>query len=126
MYQTIRYEKQENIGIITIDRPEALNALNSTVILELIDVIGQVEQDGELLRLQSVISFAPVPLREVLARIALPYASLQLGFAPLAADAGLFEAAAYDGSDDYRLFFRGAALERITEEMLLFPALSHA
>ena len=48
MYQTIRYEKQENIGIITIDRPEALNALNSTVILELIDVIGQVEQDGEL------------------------------------------------------------------------------
>ena len=48
MYQTICYEKQENIGIITIDRPEALNALNSTVILELIDVIGQVEQDGEL------------------------------------------------------------------------------
>ena len=31
MYQTIRYEKQENIGIITIDRPEALNALNSQV-----------------------------------------------------------------------------------------------
>ena len=53
MYQTIRYEKQENIGIITIDRPEALNALNSTVILELIDVIGQVEQDGELTSVSS-------------------------------------------------------------------------
>ena len=48
MYQTIRYEKNGNIGIATINRPEALNALNSTVILELIDVIGQVEQDGEL------------------------------------------------------------------------------
>ena len=32
MYQTLRYEKQENIGILTINRPEALNALNSTVI----------------------------------------------------------------------------------------------
>ena len=91
-----------------------------------LDCFAVLKQDGELLRLQSVISFAPVPLREVLARIPLPYASLQLGFAPLPADACLFEAAVYDGSDDYRLFFRGAALERIAEEMLLFPALSHA
>lgn len=35
MYQTIRYEKNGNIGIATINRPEALNALNSTVISEL-------------------------------------------------------------------------------------------
>ena len=35
MYQTLRYEKQENIGILTINRPEALNALNSTVIGDL-------------------------------------------------------------------------------------------
>ena len=34
MYQTIRYEKNGNIGIVTINRPEALNALNSTVISE--------------------------------------------------------------------------------------------
>ena len=27
MYQTVRYEKQDNIGIATINRPEALNAL---------------------------------------------------------------------------------------------------
>ena len=32
MYQTVRYEKKENIGIATINRPEALNALNSTVV----------------------------------------------------------------------------------------------
>ena len=32
MYQTVRYEKNDNIAIVTINRPEALNALNSTVI----------------------------------------------------------------------------------------------
>ena len=35
MYQTIHYEKQDNIAIVTIDRPEALNALNGDVIAEL-------------------------------------------------------------------------------------------
>ena len=48
MYQTVRYEKQENIAIVTIDRPEALNALNGTVIEELSAVIGEVEKDGTL------------------------------------------------------------------------------
>ena len=48
MYQTIRYEKNGNIGIATINRPEALNALNSTVISELEQVIGEVEKDTEL------------------------------------------------------------------------------
>ena len=48
MYQTIRFEKQDNIAIITINRPEALNALNSTVIGELEQVITQVEQDSTL------------------------------------------------------------------------------
>ena len=43
MYQTIRFEKQDNIAIITINRPEALNALNSTVVGELEQVIGEVE-----------------------------------------------------------------------------------
>ena len=42
MYQTIRYEKQENIGILTINRPEALNALNSTVIGDLEQAIAEV------------------------------------------------------------------------------------
>ena len=48
MYQTIRYEKQENIGILTINRPEALNALNSTVIGDLEQAISEVEKDAEL------------------------------------------------------------------------------
>ena len=48
MYQTIRYEKNGNIGIATINRPEALNALNSTVISELEQVISVVEKDAEL------------------------------------------------------------------------------
>ena len=48
MYQTLRYEKQENIGILTINRPEALNALNSTVIGDLEQAIAEVEKDAEL------------------------------------------------------------------------------
>ena len=48
MYQTIRYEKQDNIGILTINRPEALNALNSTVSSELEQLISEVEKDAEL------------------------------------------------------------------------------
>lgn len=48
MYQTVHYEKNGNIGILTINRPEALNALNSTVIGELELVINEVEKDGEL------------------------------------------------------------------------------
>ncbi len=48
MYQTLRYEKNENIGVVTISRPEALNALNSTVIGELEDLIAKVEKDEEL------------------------------------------------------------------------------
>ena len=43
MYQTVRYEKQDNIGIATINRPEALNALNSQVIADLEALIGEVE-----------------------------------------------------------------------------------
>lgn len=48
MYQTICYEKKDNIAIITINRPEALNALNSTVIGELEQVISEVEKDVSL------------------------------------------------------------------------------
>ena len=42
MYQTLRYEKQENIAILTINRPEALNALNSTVIGDLEQAITEI------------------------------------------------------------------------------------
>ena len=36
MYQTIKYEVKENIAYVTINRPEALNALNKTVLEELL------------------------------------------------------------------------------------------
>lgn len=45
---TIRYEKQDNIGIITIDRPEALNALNTAVFNELEPLVGEIERDATL------------------------------------------------------------------------------
>ena len=47
MYQTIRYEKNGSIGIATINRPEALNALNSTVISALEQLITAVGRDTE-------------------------------------------------------------------------------
>ena len=48
MYQNIHYDKQHDIAIITIDRAEALNALNSAVISELETVVGEVEADRSL------------------------------------------------------------------------------
>lgn len=48
MYQTVRYEKKDRIGIATINRPEALNALNSQVIADLEALISEVEKDTEL------------------------------------------------------------------------------
>ena len=43
MGNTVRYEKQDNIAIVTIDRAEALNALNSDVIAELEQVVTALE-----------------------------------------------------------------------------------
>ena len=45
MYQTIKYEVKENIGFVTINRPEALNALNKTVLEELFDVFNKIDDD---------------------------------------------------------------------------------
>ena len=48
MSQTVRFEKKDNIALVTIDRPEALNALNSTVIAELEQVVTELENDGTI------------------------------------------------------------------------------
>ncbi len=48
MYQTIRYEKNENIGILTINRPQALNALNAEVVGDLERVLDDIEHDSAL------------------------------------------------------------------------------
>ncbi|MET0017069.1 enoyl-CoA hydratase-related protein [Oscillibacter sp.] len=48
MYTTIHYEVNDGIGIASINRPEALNALNSTVIGELEKLMGEIEADKTL------------------------------------------------------------------------------
>ena len=48
MYQTIKYEVKNNIGYVTISRPEALNALNRTVLEELFDVFHRIEEDADV------------------------------------------------------------------------------
>lgn len=42
----VKLEKQGHVGIMTIDRQEALNALNSAVLTDLDAAIDQAEQDA--------------------------------------------------------------------------------
>ena len=48
MYKTLHIEKTDNIVILTIDRPEALNALNTAVITELEQAVTELERDVTL------------------------------------------------------------------------------
>lgn len=48
MYETIKYEVKNNIGYVTISRPEALNALNKKVLEELSDCFLNISQDKEV------------------------------------------------------------------------------
>ena len=41
----VKFEKQGSVAVLTIDRPEALNALNSQVLCDLDAAISQVEAD---------------------------------------------------------------------------------
>jgi len=45
---SVKYEVQDNIAIITIDRPEALNALDLDVLAELEEVVSQAEKDQDV------------------------------------------------------------------------------
>jgi enoyl-CoA hydratase len=47
-YKTLLYEKKEGIGTVTLNRPEALNALNSAVYTELYEVFEAIENDDEV------------------------------------------------------------------------------
>ncbi len=47
-YKTIIYEKRNNVGTITLNRPEVLNAINTKMTEEIIDVCQQVTRDPEV------------------------------------------------------------------------------
>ncbi|MBP1741942.1 MAG: short chain enoyl-CoA hydratase, partial [Deltaproteobacteria bacterium] len=44
-YETILLEQEGSIGILKLNRPQAMNALNSKVILELILALGAMEKE---------------------------------------------------------------------------------
>jgi enoyl-CoA hydratase len=48
MYKTLIYEKKENIGLLTINRPEKLNAISNELISELKKLLDEIEKDEEL------------------------------------------------------------------------------
>lgn len=47
-YNTLLYEKEGGIGIVTINRPDSLNALNGEVYTELYDLFQEIEGDAEV------------------------------------------------------------------------------
>ena len=47
-YKAIRYEKKDNIGYVTLNRPEALNAINSQMRKDLAEVFSAMESDPEV------------------------------------------------------------------------------
>ncbi len=45
MYETLTYEKKENVAIITLNRPEVLNALNDQSFPEISKAFGEADDD---------------------------------------------------------------------------------
>ncbi len=48
MYQTLRFEKRERKVFVTVNRPEAMNALNPQVLEELYALFKEMEKDSEV------------------------------------------------------------------------------
>ena len=48
MYENIKFEVNEGLGTVTINRPKAMNALNMDVLTELFDVFTKIECDDEV------------------------------------------------------------------------------
>ncbi|RYG22921.1 MAG: enoyl-CoA hydratase, partial [Burkholderiales bacterium] len=44
-YETLLVETDGNVGIITLNRPDALNALNAKLCAELVDALAAYEAD---------------------------------------------------------------------------------
>ena len=47
-YKTILVENQEGVGVVTLNRPEKLNAINLTLSLELDQAVTQFEEDDRI------------------------------------------------------------------------------
>jgi enoyl-CoA hydratase len=47
-YQTLLYEKENGLAIVTINRPQAMNALNALAYDELLQVFQEIEKDSEV------------------------------------------------------------------------------
>ena len=48
MYKNIKVEKKDKIAVVYVDRPKALNALNSEVLDELYNAFDELEKDSEV------------------------------------------------------------------------------
>ena len=47
-FETITYEKVDNIGVLKINRPKALNAINEKVLSELDAQLDEIDSDRDL------------------------------------------------------------------------------
>ena len=45
---SLKFEKSDKIGIITINRPKALNAFNNDVLDDFSDLLDEIEEDSEV------------------------------------------------------------------------------
>jgi hypothetical protein len=79
--------------------------------------------DG-VLHMDSVVSTKSIAIQDVLERVDGDYYKVIFGFTPI--DTMGLSAEQFDGNDDYRFFYIGDQLKRISEECLYLPTMSHA
>ena len=58
-YQTIRFEKRDGIGYLTLHRPDKLNAISRDMLAELRHVLSAIDTDEEVAWLSSLAPAGP-------------------------------------------------------------------